>query len=140
MKGLIFPAALYLLSSLAPAEVSIEKTIAACKSAGVEPVSKPIQSELKKETSLIGMAYLNYIYQNDLTNLHFRQAMTLMSRQVPPGTENIYVGLFAEGMGNRTMPILQEVQLAFDYSIARSNPSEKKLQAAIRKIRAALGK
>ena len=103
-------------------------------------IGKPVQSELKKESSLIGMAYLNYIYQNDLTNEHFCQAMLLMHAQVPAGTDNPYVRLFDKGMGERTLAVLEDIQLSFDYSIARSNPAEEKLKASIVKIRAALQK
>jgi hypothetical protein len=86
------------------------------------------------------MAYLNYIYQNDLTNEHFCQAMLLMHAQVPAGTANPYVKLFDKGMGEATLAILEDIQLSFDYSIARSNPSEEKLKASIDKIKAALKK
>lgn len=128
------------LPGLARAEVSIEKTIAACSAAGVKPAGTPVRSALRTETSLIGMAYLNYIYQNDLTNAHFREAMMLMNSQVPNGTPNPYVRLFAKGMGEKTLAVLQDVQLAFDYSIGRSKPSENKIRASIGKIQAALKK
>ena len=106
--------------------------------AGVKSVGKRGQSELKKETSLVGMAYLNYIYQNDLSNEHFCQAMLLMHAEVPAETDNPYVKLFDTGMGETTLAILEDIQLSFDYSIARSNPSEEKPKASIDKIRAAL--
>jgi hypothetical protein len=38
------------------------------------------------------------------------------------------------------LAILEDIQLSFDFSIARSNPSEEKLKASIAKIRAALQK
>lgn len=116
----------------------IEKTVAACAAAGVKPVSKPVRSELKKKTSLIGMAYLNYIYQNDLTNEHFCQAMLLMHAQVPSGTEDAYVKLFDKGMGEKTLSVLEDIQLAFDHSIGRSSPSEEKLKLSLEKIDQAL--
>ncbi len=143
MKTTLFLVVLLILSTspaFSETKVSIEKTIAACKAAGVKPSGKPVQSELKKETSLIGMAYLNYIYQNDLANEHFCQAMLLMQAQVPAGTDNPYVKLFDKGMGEKTLAILEDIQLSFDYSIARSNPSEEKMKAAIDRIRAAVKK
>lgn len=94
----------------------------------------PIQSELKKVTSLIGMAYLNYIYQNDLENPHFCGSMLLMNSQVPSGTDNPYIHLFDPERANQTMVILEDIQLSFDYSIARTNPPLEKLQASISKI------
>lgn len=85
----------------AATKVSIDKTIAACKAAGIKPSGTPIQSKLKTDTSLIGMAYLNYIYQNDLGNPHFRQSMMLMNGQVPADTANPYVHLFDRGRGEK---------------------------------------
>lgn len=143
MKTALFLFVLLILSTspaFSETKVSIEKTIAACKAAGVKPTGKPVQSELKKETSLIGMAYLNYIYQNDLTNEHFCQAILLMHAQVPAETANPYVKLFDKGMGETTLAILEDIQLSFDYSISRSNPLEEKLKASIDKIKAALKK
>jgi hypothetical protein len=141
MKTTLFLFVLLILSTspaFSETKVPIEKTIAACKAAGVKSIGKPMHSELKKETSLIGMAYLNYIYQNDLSNEHFCQAMLLMSAQIPAETDNPYVKLFDTGMGETTLAILEDIQLSFDYSIARSNPSEEKPKASIDKIRAAL--
>lgn len=143
MKETLFLSVLLILNtSLAFSEtkVSIEKTIAACKAAGVKPIGQSVLSEMKKETSLIGMAYLNYIYQNDLTNEHFCQAMLLMHAQVPAKTDNPYVKLFDTGMGEKTLAILEDIQLSFDYSIARSNPPEETLKMSIDKMRAALKK
>jgi hypothetical protein len=72
--------------------IPIGDAVAACKAAGntFPPGLKPIQSDLKRETSLIGQAYLNYIYQNDIANEHFCQAMLLMHAQVPNGTSKPY--------------------------------------------------
>jgi hypothetical protein len=144
MKTALFLLIVLLTLSASPAysetKVSIEETIAACKAAGVKPIGKPVQSELKKETSLIGMAYLNYIYQNDLGNEHFCQAMLLMHAQVPAKTANPYVKLFDKGMGEKTLAILEDIQLSFDYSIGRSNPPAERLKASIDKIKAALEK
>ena len=139
-KTLLVFMRLILNPSLAFSEtkVSIEQTIAAGKAAGIKPVGEPVHSELKKETSLIGTAYLNYIYQNDLTNVHFCQSMLLMNAQVPAKTDNPYVKLFDKGMGEKMLAILEDIQLSFDYSIARSNPSEEKLKASIDKIKSAL--
>lgn len=120
--------------------VSIEQACAACKAAKNKPAGKPVQSSLKQETSLIGMAYLNYIYQNDLTNEHFCQAMLLMNSQVASGTDNPYVHLFDRGMGENTLKVLQDIQLAFDYAIGRSAPSSEKMTASIQNIQAVLKK
>lgn len=118
--------------------VSIEQACEDCRAAKNKPAGKPIQSVLKKETSLIGMAYLNYIYQNDLSNEHFCQAMLLMDSQVPKGTENPYVRLFDKGMGEKLLQVLQDIQLAFDYAIGRSKPSPEKMRASIENIQAVL--
>lgn len=122
----------------AATKVSIDRTIAACKAAGIKPSGTPIQSRLKADTSLIGMAYLNYIYQNDLSNPHFMQSMMLMNSQVPAGTANPYVQLFDRGRGEKTIAVLQDIQLSFDYSIARTNPPESKVQASVSNIQTAL--
>lgn len=123
-------------------QVSITETIANCTAAGITLAkgAKPVQSPLKQETSMIGMAYLNYIYQNDLQNLHFCESMLLMNSQVTDGTPNPYIHLFDPEMASKTMEILTDIQLAFDYSIARSNPSIEKIQASVETIQAALKK
>ena len=81
--------------------IPVEEAIATCKAAGntMVPGLKPIQSDLKRETSLIGQAYLNYIYQNDIANEHFCQAMLLMHAQVPKATPNPYVFVRSEKRG-----------------------------------------
>lgn len=119
-------------------KVSISQALSACASAGNKISGKPVQSELKKQTSLIGMAYLNYIYQNDLQNDHFCQSMLLMNSQVPEGTNNPYVHLFDVEMASKTMPVLENIQMSFDYSIARTNPSLDQVQGSVDKIKAAL--
>jgi hypothetical protein len=65
--------------------ISIDEAVAACRAAGngMVPGVVPVQSELKQEASLIGLAYLNYIYQNDIANRHFCEAMLLMARRRP---------------------------------------------------------
>ncbi|HZN30206.1 MAG TPA: hypothetical protein VFB88_12680 [Xanthobacteraceae bacterium] len=75
-------------AGMAQTGISIDQTLQRCKAAGngLVPGVQPIQSDLKKETSLIGMAYLNYIYQNDIDNRHFCESMLLMMSQVPAGT------------------------------------------------------
>jgi hypothetical protein len=118
--------------------VSIAESCAKCKAAGNKPAGTPVQSELKKQTSLIGLVYLNYIYQNDLTNEHFCQCMLLMNSQVPVGTENPYVHLFDKGMGEKLLTVLEDTQLSLDYAMGRSNPPAEKVQASVRKIQAVL--
>jgi len=140
-KGMAF--ALVAMAVLAPADgmaqtkISIEQTLTRCKDAGngLVPGVQPVQSDLKKETSLIGMAYLNYIYQNDIANTHFCQAMLLMGSQVPAGTRNPYVALFTRKRAVSTMAALADVQLAFDYSIARTNPPEQTVRASVDNVR-----
>jgi hypothetical protein len=134
---------LAVMASLSPAEgmaqmkISIEETLKRCKDAGIGmiPGVQPVQSDLKKETSLIGMAYLNYIYQNDIANQHFCEAMLLMASQVPAGTRNPYVGLFTRKRAVTTMAALADVQLAFDYAIARTNPPEAKVRGSVETVR-----
>ena len=131
------------MASLTPAAgeaqttISIDQTLKRCKDAGNGPVPgvQAVQSDLKKETSLIGMAYLNYIYQNDIANQHFCQAMLLMASQVPAGTANPYVGLFTPARAVTTMAVLADVQLAFDYAIARTNPPEATVRASVENVR-----
>lgn len=119
-------------------KISISQALTDCTSAGIKASTQPVQSELKKQTSLIGMAYLNYIYQNDIKNEHFCQSMLLMNNQVPAGTDNPYVHLFDAAMASKTMAILEDVQLSFDYSIGRTNPPVKKIQGSVKNIQAAL--
>ena len=123
-------------------KVTIAKTIENCIAAGykVPDSKKSIHSELEKTTSLIGMAYLNYIYQNDLENSHFCESMMLMNSQVPKDIPNPFVHLFEPALATHTMVILEDIQLSFDYSIARTNPPMEKLQASIATIESILKK
>lgn len=134
--------ALLLIPSLSfsATKISISQALADCTAAGNKKAGITIQSELKKQTSLIGMAYLNYIYQNDIKNAHFCQSMLLMDSQVPKDTNNPYVQLFDHGMAAKTMPLLEDVQLAFDYSISRTKPPLQKIQKAIDRIQAIIKK
>lgn len=122
---------------MAETAISIDEAINACRLAGngIVPGKTPVQSALKCETSLVGLAYLNYIYQNDISNQHFCEAMLLMHAQVPQGTSNPYVALFTPARAAATMAALADVQLAFDYAIARSDPPEAKLDASLATLR-----
>ena len=117
--------------------ISIDEAVNACRRAGngMVPGKAPVQSALKTEASLVGLAYLNYIYQNDIANQHFCEAMLLMHAQVPHGTANPYVGLFTPERAGPTMAALADVQLAFDYAIARTDPPEAKLESALATLR-----
>ena len=99
------------------------------------PGVQPIQSDLKRETSLVGMAYPNYIYQNDIKNQHFCEAMLLMDSQVPAGAANPYTKLFASEFASQTMAALADVQLCFDYAIARTDPPEATVKASLECLR-----
>jgi hypothetical protein len=111
------------------AYIPIEEAIAVCNSS--PPGLKPIQSDLKRECSLIGLAYLNYIYQNDIANEHFCQAMLMMHAQVPKATPNPYVALFEARNAGPTLAALADVQLCFDYAIARTEPPRTKVEASV---------
>jgi len=104
-------------------------------------IKKPIQSKqvlkLKEETSLIGMAYLTYIYQNDIKNPHYCQSMLLMKSQVKRNT-NPYEKLFYSEMASTTMSLLEDVQLSFDYSIARTQLPAKTVRKSVDKLRSVL--
>jgi hypothetical protein len=117
--------------------ISIADAVNACRLAGngMVPGKAPVQSALKQEASLVGLAYLNYIYQNDIANQHFCEAMLLMHAQVPLGTANPYVALFTPARAGPTMEALADVQLAFDYAIARTDPPEAKLAASLATLR-----
>jgi hypothetical protein len=121
--------------------ISIEDAVTACKLAGngMVPGKAPVQSALKRETSLVGLAYLNYIYQNDIANQHFCEAMLLMHAQVPAGTANPYVALFTPKRASATMAALADVQLAFDYAIARTDPPEANVEASLATLRKIVG-
>ncbi len=88
--------------------ISIDEAVSACKLAGngMVPGKAPMRSELKTEASLVGLAYLNYIYQNDIANQHFCEAMLLMHAQVPEGTPNPYVALFTQENARPAMAAL----------------------------------
>jgi hypothetical protein len=117
--------------------ISIEEAVDACRLAGngMIPGKAPVKSPLKLETSLVGLAYLNYIYQNDIANQHSCEAMLLMHAQVPQGTPNPYLALFEPGRAAATMAALADVQLAFDYAIARTDPPEAKVEASLATLR-----
>lgn len=122
---------------MAQTKISIDQTLKRCKDAGNGPVpgAQSVQSDLKRETSLIGMAYLNYIYQNDIANKHFCEAMLLMSSQVPTGAVNPYVDLFTPRRAVTTMAALADVQLSFDYAIARTSPPESTVRVSVDNVR-----
>ena len=117
--------------------ISIDDAVKACRLAGngMVPGKAPIRSALKRETSLVGLAYLNYIYQNDIANQHFCEAMLLMHAQVPASTANPYVALFTPERAGPTMAALADVQLVFDYAIARTDPPEAKVKASLATLR-----
>ena len=54
-----------------------------------------------------------------------------MHAQVPPGAANPYVALFTPERAGPTMAALADVQLAFDYAIARTAPPEAKVAASL---------
>jgi hypothetical protein len=122
--------------------ISIEEAVSACRLAGnsMVPGKAPVKSALKQEASLVGLAYLNYIYQNDISNQHFCEAMLLMHAQVPRGAANPYVALFTPERAIATMAALADVQLAFDYAIARSDPPQAKLEASLATLRKVIGR
>jgi hypothetical protein len=117
--------------------ISIDEAVRACRLAGngMVPGKAPVMSPLKREASLVGLAYLNYIYQNDIANQHFCEAMLLMHAQVPQGAANPYLALFEAGRAGATMAALADVQLAFDYAIARTDPPEAKVEASLATLR-----
>jgi hypothetical protein len=123
-----------------PTAVSIEEAVKACVLAGhgMVPGKAPIQSALKQECSLVGLAYLNTIYQNDIANQHFCEAMLLMYAQVPAGTANPYLALFEPELAVAAMAALAHVQLCFDYAIARTDLAEAKIEASVAKLRGLL--
>jgi hypothetical protein len=84
------------------------------------------------------MTYLNYIYQNDLSNPHFCESMLYMNSQIPNDIDNPYAHLFDVKNAQKTIRVLEDIQLSFDYAIARSNPSAEKMQESIANIEAAL--
>ena len=117
--------------------ISIDEAVQACRLAGnaMIPGEAPVMSPLKREASLVGLAYLNYIYQNDIANRHFCEAMLLMHAQVPQGAANPYLALFEAERAGATMAALADVQLAFDYAIARTDPPEAKVEASLATLR-----
>ncbi len=122
-------------SRLGATPISIEEAVSACKAAGNGmPGKQPVLTELKREASLVGLAYLNYIYQNDIANQHFCEAMLLMHAQAR-GTANPFVALFSTEHAVETMKALADVQLVFDYAIARSDPPQAKLAASLAILR-----
>jgi hypothetical protein len=98
------------------------------------PGKQPVLTALKREASLVGLAYLNYIYQNDIANRHFCEAMLLMHAQAR-GAANPLVALFSAERAVETMKALADVQLVFDYAIARSDPPKAKLEASLATLR-----
>ena len=122
---------------MAETKVSIDQALKDCKADGngLVPGVAPVQSDLKKEASLVGMAYLNYIYQNDIRNKHFCESMLLMSSQVPAGTRNPYVDLFTRRAARKTVAALDAVQMCFDYAIGRTNAPEATVKAAVERVR-----
>jgi hypothetical protein len=121
--------------------ISIDEAVEACRLAGngIIPGKAPVMSPLKREASLVGLAYLNYIYQNDIANRHFCEAMLLMRAQAPEAAPNPYVALFGQARAAATMAALADVQLAFDYAIARTDPPQAKVEASLTTLRKIVG-
>jgi hypothetical protein len=121
-----------------PAYIEIEDAVSACKLAGnrMVPGKTPILTPLKRECSLVGLAYLNYIYQNDIANQHFCEAMLLMHAQTDGAAENPYIALFEPEQAIVTMAALADVQLVFDYAIARTDPLVEKVEASLATLQA----
>ena len=126
--------------STAQTKISIDRTVKDCRDAGhgMVPGAQVVQSELKRETSLVGMAYLNYIYQNDIKNKHFCESMLLMSSQMPAGTRNRYVGLFSPQRARKTLAALDAVQMCFDHAIARTPAPKVEVRASLACVQKAL--
>jgi hypothetical protein len=126
--------------STAQTKISIDRAVKDCRDAGHGIVAgvQPVQSELKRETSLVGMAYLNYIYQNDIKNKHFCESMLLMSSQVPADTRNRYVDLFLPQRARKTLGALDAVQMCFDHAIARTPAPEAEVKASLARVRKTL--
>lgn len=137
LKPFLAAMALAPATAIAGTAVSIDEAVNACRLAGNGMVAgvTAVQSDLKRETSLVGMAYLNTIYQNDIANRHFCEAMLLMSAQAPAGTANPYVALFTPEHAEKTMAALADVQLSFDYAIARTDPPQAKVEASLATLR-----
>jgi hypothetical protein len=138
---LVFSASLSGYGSVAWADsyIPVSETLAECIRQGYKPdESVRPTSGLKNSASLVGLAYINYVYQNDTKNPHFCESMLRMDRQVSSGTpgdyKNKYVELFSQTRAQQTMKHLAEIQLAFDYSIGRSSPPPEKIEAAIKAL------
>jgi hypothetical protein len=122
---------------------TIRQTLLNCETRGFKPTEGkiPVQSDLKKITSLIGLTYLNYIYQNDLSNKHFCESMLFMKSQTANFDEdkNPYVRLFDIENSKQTIQILEDIQLSFDYAIDRTILPEEKVQNSVNKINKVIG-
>jgi hypothetical protein len=88
--------------------ISIDEAVEACRLAGngMIPGKAPVMSPLKREASLVGLGYLNYIYQNDIANQHFCEAMLLMRAQAPGAAPNPYVALFGQARAAATIQVV----------------------------------
>jgi len=120
-------------------KTSISKAIGDCKKAGHKLDRKIIMSPLKKETSLIGSAYLTYIYQNDIKNPHYCESMLLMSKQIGENTKNPYVHLFTVAKAKETINVLEDIQLCFDYSIGRTKAPATLVKNSVNKLKKLVG-
>lgn len=114
-------------------KIPISKSLRDCTLSGHKIIGKTVISKLKKETSLIGSAYLNYLYQNDIKNPHFCQSMLLMKSQTG-NAGNPYIELFHPPTSMKTMSLLEDVQLCFDYSIGRTKAKTNIVQKSVKKL------
>jgi hypothetical protein len=142
LAGLLATAA---APAFADAYVPIKTSLTGCMAQGHKSDAQtlPKSAEIKRQASLVGLAYINWVYQNDLNNEHFCDVMLRMDRQVTDGVPgqyvDPYVDLFSPEHANETVQNLANVQLLFDYSIDRSKPSATKVETALKSVSAVLG-
>ena len=59
-------------------------------------------------------------------------SLLLMNAQVPADTVNPFLRLFTPERAVKTIDALDNVQMSFDYSIARTNPPAKQVETGVK--------
>ena len=98
----------------------------------------PERANLKAESSLVGLAYLEQIYRNDASNEQFLALQRQITQNIPQNAQNPYRELFQERLAPKTIANLSSIQLSLDYASDRTRQPESAVQQAIQQLQSAL--
>jgi hypothetical protein len=100
-------------------------------------MSSPLN--LKAESSLIGIAFLEHIYRQDANNEQLIELRNQLKKNVPENAANPYAALFQEKLAPRTIQNLPSIQLSLNYAVNRTRQPEENIRQAIQQVQSSLG-